>query len=769
MLPTKKWYSNLVRLILGFCVAWLLTSQFASAQTIKVPCLSVNGGAFQFNDSHPYLCMITITNNADRSQDVRIDQPVVNAASFTYPSVELAESDLVTVTADGCVQTAGSGSTWKRYVNPSGSNSGPPGGYYYGTIFIKGGITSKGPLNADGTPIQFLTPLTEHQPAQIFIEPLEGLPAQAPRFLTLGYVDDNYSDHGGNGYWGHDNGNNDQCANTSLNAPSGQFGGPAFVKLHIVHHAANPLASVPPKEWDLVSPSLDANGILLNPEWGWQVTGGQIGKDGSFDPTCLPGCTSQQPEMDTFDISTTTFKMKVAAEFGDLCNYHEGTNNGHLNWDEATYHGQVFWVTHDGGENGDDDYNMRLATPVFHADPAGTTLGNTQNGDEINIGMEFDSDETIDNFDQSPFWSAFHSMVDNQGDDATGAAINGHDAVVIALMGFDEVHAQYTELHPVHVLAVRESPPGARNLGNDRWFFFARNWGDEGGCSHLQHNLLANELTIQLPDPLGGLTGLKATMHPNPAAFGDDSRLDFFSSSSEGTFVTFHLPDPSAQGLDFGEFELSWESDHVDARPNVPHVTNANYHLPLSSAAAQPLAAEIAPTREANMPEGRLAAIWEKTSPSQRRLYADLLQSIYPARQRPVRPAMELRVQPGKPKFSKKPPAHQVVEATEKLHRDGAHAYAWCAATEGRLPTQPDWCKDFPPLTVLSTDSSTGKVMLSAHDAGGAGIDTIEYSLDGKTWARYTGPFTKPQGVSSVLYRTRDKSGKVEAARRTKL
>jgi len=42
-------------------------------------------------------------------------------------------NDTVVVEAGGCVQTGGSGSTWKRYVNPSGPNSDR---LYYGLIRI---------------------------------------------------------------------------------------------------------------------------------------------------------------------------------------------------------------------------------------------------------------------------------------------------------------------------------------------------------------------------------------------------------------------------------------------------------------------------------------------------------------------------------------------------------------------------------------------------------------------------------------------------------
>ena len=211
----------------------------------------------------------------------------------------------------------------------------------------------------------------------------------------------------------------------------------------------------------------------------------------------------------------------------NVCNSRSGLT-GHHNWFDVTYTGSVHWVTHDGPTFGDDDYNMRLVTPQFHTDPAGTTFYNQSSfndGNEVDIGLEFDSDETIDHFDDALFWIGFHQTVDNcflpdcSNDTDAGNIINGHDAVVTGLMGIDEVHNGYTEIHPVHVLAIRESAPGSPELANDYWAFFVRNWGDEGECSSQQHYLLDNQVTIQLspPEPI---FQPKATLNSDTQALG---------------------------------------------------------------------------------------------------------------------------------------------------------------------------------------------------------------------------------------------------------
>ena len=110
----------------------------------------------------------------------RIDQPNVTQRSSQYRNVVFRPNDAVVVTAGGCVQTGGVGSTWKRYVNPSGPNADH---LYHGLINIPG--------NPPGG-------------ALVRIQTVVGrrllVPASSPaasNFLTLGYEDDDY---GGNGY-----------------------------------------------------------------------------------------------------------------------------------------------------------------------------------------------------------------------------------------------------------------------------------------------------------------------------------------------------------------------------------------------------------------------------------------------------------------------------------------------------------------------------------------------------------------------------------------
>src|SRR5260370_26276829 len=172
----------------GICATAVIAGVInpALAASRSMPCAT--DGQTGFNPDHPYSCTITITESPDGTEEnIRIDQPYVSGPFFEYKSILFHPSDSITITADGCVQTAGKGDTWKKYVNPSGDQSGPtvPDGLYYGTIKIKG-ATANGNL-LEGTPLYSLT--TPSAPVvPIFIQPIETFPGDSPIDLILGYV-----------------------------------------------------------------------------------------------------------------------------------------------------------------------------------------------------------------------------------------------------------------------------------------------------------------------------------------------------------------------------------------------------------------------------------------------------------------------------------------------------------------------------------------------------------------------------------------------------
>jgi hypothetical protein len=129
-----------------------------------------------------------------------IDRPDVTRAAEVFPSVRFCDGDIVKVRASGCVQTGGSGATWKDYVNPSGSNSDR---LYHGLINLPG-VTNG---------LERLSKFVSKPPV-----------TTSAGVLSLGYEDDDYGD---NGYWSHDDGNNGQCGSKNP--------GTAHIEITITH------------------------------------------------------------------------------------------------------------------------------------------------------------------------------------------------------------------------------------------------------------------------------------------------------------------------------------------------------------------------------------------------------------------------------------------------------------------------------------------------------------------------------------------------------
>ena len=132
--------------------------------------------------------------------------PVVNA-KFTRSRIMLAKDDQVSIRACGCVQTGGTGKTWKRYVDPTGPNSDK---LYHGVIALNNLIIIPPPepnvtCCANSPTIPGTLRISDMIAAQN-----RGFKFQASKEtpLTLGYEDDNYTD---NGYWSHDDGTENQC------------------------------------------------------------------------------------------------------------------------------------------------------------------------------------------------------------------------------------------------------------------------------------------------------------------------------------------------------------------------------------------------------------------------------------------------------------------------------------------------------------------------------------------------------------------------------
>jgi len=273
---------------------------------------------------------ITTSRMPDGARILRIDQPEVRSGRWApSPAVSFVNGDRVTVQAGGCVQTGGRGSTWKRYVDAIGSNSDR---LYRGTISIPGATDNFVPI------------------ASVLGRTLEI--ARGPTTLSLGYLDDDYSD---NGYWGHDDGNDGQCKGL----------GNAYVIITINRRNAETGQAVS-GAFDLYpAGGYDPNGIWRHPRWRWKDSHSAASDFPDADQLCahfplgsdgtlvLPaGCTTQAPSIDT---------PRLPDWQEPVCNVAGPKDRvfGHVNWWAASFQGRIAWADH-SHPIADDDYNMFL-------------------------------------------------------------------------------------------------------------------------------------------------------------------------------------------------------------------------------------------------------------------------------------------------------------------------------------------------------------------------------------------------------------------------
>jgi hypothetical protein len=470
--------------------------------------------------------IISIERPSANVEIVHIRQPNVKKPMTEYPQITFTARDSVVVSADGCVQTGGAGATWKRYVNPSGGDSER---YYFGEIWIPGATGVLAPI-AGVVNRTIVVPVGS---------------STAGSFLRLGYSD-SQGDYGDNGYWGHDNGTENQCA--------GAHGGAAEVTLTITHNAvtAAPAGDVAP--FDLFWDAVDANAIPLGARWGEQIN---HDRNPASHPTGLAGdlicatpwllpCTTQAPSLDGASFPNSWVS----------CDHLGGPLNGHANWGPGTYEGALSWESKsDAGD--DDDYSINLST----LGNAGATEGRPEG-----YHIEFDSNETIDNFGSS-WWHTLQHAVDNENTFPTPQDLLNNDfAIVTGLVDLDCAHPCSGELHPVYALALRQIFDTRYEL----WALFVRNWGNEGGCSSDDHPLFLanNQYTVMLPWSTGATSvtfGKQTTFLTNTAAA---SMPPATILPGVGVQLTFNLPPPGDHGLIDGVVELSYGGPPAKPAPS---------------------------------------------------------------------------------------------------------------------------------------------------------------------------------------------------------
>jgi hypothetical protein len=606
-----------------------------------------------------------------------IYQPIVTAHETGYPNVVFAPGDVVDVNANGCVQTGGLGATWKRYVNPSGPKSEQ---YYHGLVRIPTATETSGGL------VRINTVIGKHLHVTG-----TGLPVSQLE-LHLGYEDDDYSD---NGYYSHDDGTDDQCKITDADPVSG---GPAYAVVTIYRGVSpdNPQSTY---DFDVLSDTSDPNGLPYNPAWAWQLrpeNAGKIPSTSMCHEFSRRGSTLDVPDMfmspyfadctDQADLSTVDLPPP-----GDLCwwgtiPYVGSTFAGHVNWFPVTVEGTAHPVSHSGWPYpfGDDDYTF-----TFTSEEIGNPLSvNGRSG----LHVEFDSDETIDHFqDSSPAneWNALHNAVDNNGNVAQ--LFQGH-TILTGMFGLDAEHDLKAELHPLFAMATLRDD--FENSANDEaWLIFVRNQGDEGYCSTSIWNLGLENYTFRLPWRAGAtsvnvnwdktfFSGTDGTSGPT-VAMKRPGRDD----SSGGVYVTFHLGPAASDGSGasvpfvYGVLHLNWSGPVVAALPRPP-VGSGVIHVD-----------ETTDRAETDEVEQVLAASAKRLTPEQRNRAMTLsLRRAMPAaavHRLPSTGAVQEITSP--PVAARIARLHAIKgrPATDKLDRDATGRRALCAVTNNTPPGLP--------------------------------------------------------------------------------
>ena len=172
---------------------------------------------------------------------------------------------------------------------------------------------------------------------------------------------------------------------------------------------------------NIVSPDvhIDPNLLLINPQW--------------FSSTLSPGvhpgpnpcieCSCSSDDMSKWNNYFCT-DQQVYFNGKNICTFVDG-NGGHVNWFPITYEGNVFWSDRSGNDE-DYNYNIRSKNRSLYT------------YDHTGIGIEFDSDETVDHWDNTQtWWEKFHHDYVDDDNDAAKRLVQGNFAIVIGLFGLD--------------------------------------------------------------------------------------------------------------------------------------------------------------------------------------------------------------------------------------------------------------------------------------------------------------------------------------------
>jgi len=398
----------------------------------------------------------------------------------------------------------------------------------------------------------------------------------------------------------------------------------------------------------------------------------------------------------------------------------------------VTLEGRSNWGDHGGPfPNGDDDYTFGFHSPSD--DPLSV---NGRHG----LHVEFDSDETIDNF-KSEAWNDLHNSVNaadaakallsgcagrqcTQGTiDQLNAAVkapaqffDGDTSVLTGMFGLDGEHDLKAELHPLFAFASQLNSHS--DPLDEVWLMFARNRGDEGFCSgRLWESGLEDHIVHLRWRP--GATGVevnwsKTQFEGTPGTSGPDFMVVPPGSQDEpGVYAIFHLgPAENGPFID-GSVHLIWSGlPPPTGHGNVIATTGQFKNVPAKTTTVEPSSPKNTKTKAASAkpstPAVKTAALdepgaIEATLASTARQLTDAqLKSVVAARPPVAKPTVH-ELPPGRVQTASALPVtvrtmsvvtYNAGPATEKVARDKANIKALCAVTHNAPPGLPaEACK----------------------------------------------------------------------------
>jgi hypothetical protein len=231
-----------------------------------------------------------------------------------------------------------------------------------------------------------------------------------------------------------------------------------------------------------------------------------------------------------------------------------------VDWTVASARGPIGWLNFAE----DFDYNL-LLLPAQEYGLTGNNNERPDNGGRY-MEVEFDSREFDGRFG-TKWWKEFAQLAEKgaQSGDYTEIQDYLHPGnglaygVVYGIFGIDCEHGCRSEIHPAYAVAIQVNDAKDSN----KWAIFARNWGDEGFCSHYDHqlDLSGAQNAIRVVLPYNSAAGPKINKDDYEVATWsqDASQCPTYSFvRDQGEEITIPLPPPGQQGIAEVIVDFQW-------------------------------------------------------------------------------------------------------------------------------------------------------------------------------------------------------------------